>query len=141
MLSFSTAGSARHPSVDKVREATKLVRHLRPNLIVEGEMQVDAALVPEVCALKFPHSKIKGNANILIFPNLDAANISYKLVERLAGAKAIGPILQGLKKPINDLSRGCSYQDIVNLAAIATIEAQELDYAKKEEIENIALEI
>lgn len=131
MLSFSTAGSARHPYVEKVQEATKMVRHKKPELIVEGEMQVDAALVPEVCARKFPKSKIQGNANILIFPNLDSANISYKLVERLAGAKAIGPLLQGLKKPINDLSRGCSFQDIVDLAAIATIEARELDYAEE----------
>jgi len=124
MLSFSTHGSAKHPDVDKVVEATKIVNHKRPDLVCEGEMQVDAALVPEVCERKFPGSKLKGDANILIFPNLSAANISYKLVERLAKAKAIGPILQGLKKPVNDLSRGCRYQDIVTLAAFTTLEAQ-----------------
>lgn len=128
MLSFSTAGSAHHPKVDKIKEATEIVRYKKPDLLIEGEMQVDAALVPKVCAHKFPKAKIQGDANVLIFPDLNAANISYKLVERLAGAKAIGPILQGLKKPINDLSRGCAYQDIVNLAAITTIEARELDY-------------
>jgi len=128
MLSFSTAGSAKHPNIDRVVEATKMIKDRSPDLIVEGEMQVDAAINPEVCARKFPNSRIKGDANILIFPNLSAANISYKLVERLAGAKAVGPILQGLKKPVNDLSRGCSAEDIANLAAITTIEAQELDY-------------
>ena len=88
-------------------------------------MQVDAALVPEVCARKFPRSRVPGNANVLIFPDLDSANISYKLVQRLAGAQAIGPIIQGLQKPINDLSRGCSVDDIVNLAAITSVEAQD----------------
>lgn len=124
MLSFSTNGSAKHPSIDRVREATAMVRHFRPDLTCEGEMQVDAALVPEVCARKFPGSRIPGNANILIFPDLNSANISYKLVERLAKAQAIGPILQGLQKPINDLSRGCSVDDIVQLAAITSVEAQ-----------------
>lgn len=126
MLSFSTAGSAKHPNVDRVKEATQMVQTWRPDLVCEGEMQVDAALVPEVCAMKFPNSKIKGDANVLVFPNLEAANIAYKLVERLAHAEAIGPILQGLNKPINDLSRGCSVDDIVHLAAITSIEAQEM---------------
>lgn len=129
MLSFSTNGSGgRHPNIEKVTEAVKMVQYERPDLLVEGEMQVDAALVPEVCEKKFPGSKIKGDANILIFPDLEAANIAYKLVERLAGAKAIGPISQGLKKPINDVSRGCSYKDIINVTAFTVCEAQELDY-------------
>lgn len=130
MLSFSTHGSASHPHVDKVKEATSMIRDRNPELIVEGEMQVDAALVPEVAERKFPDSKIKGNANILIYPDLEAGNIAYKLVERLAKAKAIGPILQGLKKPVNDLSRGCSYKDIVNVVAFTSCEAQETDYAR-----------
>ncbi len=124
MLSFSTAGSAHHPLVDKVKEATKMAQYQRPDLIIEGEMQVDAALVPEVCRRKFPHAKSYGDFNVLIFPDLQSGNISYKLVQRLAGAKAIGPIFQGLKKPINDLSRGCLVQDIVDLCAFTVIEAQ-----------------
>lgn len=124
MLSFSTNSSARHPFVDKVKEATKMMKYEHPDIPCDGEMQVDAALVPEICKRKFPGAKICGDANILIFPDLQAANIAYKLVERLAGAIAVGPILQGLKKPINDLSRGCSYRDIVDVTAITTIEAQ-----------------
>lgn len=125
MLSFSTNGSIKHPSVDRVKEAVKIINYRKPDLICEGEMQVDAAINPEVCARKFPRSRVPGNANVLIFPDLDSANISYKLVQRLAGAQAIGPIIQGLQKPINDLSRGCSVDDIVNLAAITSVEAQE----------------
>ncbi|MBP9717892.1 phosphate acetyltransferase [Candidatus Gracilibacteria bacterium] len=126
MLSFSTNGSAKHPNVDRVREATAMVNSFRPDLMCEGEIQVDAAIVPEVALRKFPGSKIKGEANILIFPNLEAANIAYKLVERLAHAEAIGPILQGMAKPVNDLSRGCSVSDIVHLAAITSVEAHEM---------------
>ena len=128
LLSFSTNGSAHHPFVDKVREAKTLIQDRKPDLMIEGEMQVDAALVPEICQRKFPNSKIKGDANILIFPDLQAANIAYKLVERLADAKAIGPILQGLQKPINDLSRGCSAQDIAHLTAFTACEAEEIKF-------------
>lgn len=124
MLSFSTNGSAKHPNADRVREATQMVQHERPDLACDGEMQVDAALVPEVAVRKFPKSRVAGSANVLIFPSLEAANIAYKLVERLGKAEAIGPVLQGLQKPINDLSRGCSVKDIVDLAAITSVEAQ-----------------
>lgn len=124
MLSFSTAGSSDHPLVQKIREATALVKSRRPDLAIEGEVQVDAALMDKIGALKDPNSPVAGHANVLIFPDLEAGNIGYKLVERLAGAKAIGPILQGLRKPVNEVSRGCSAEDIVNLAAITSIEAQ-----------------
>lgn len=128
MLSFSTAGSSKHPLVKKVREAAEIARERRPDLEISDDMQVDAALMDEVGEIKDPGSTIAGHANILIFPDLEAGNIGYKLVERLAGAKAIGPILQGLKKPVNELSRGCEIDDIINLAAITTIEAQEQDF-------------
>ncbi len=128
MLSFSTAGSTEHPLTKKIRDAAALVKSRRPDLLVEGEMQVDAALMDSIGALKDPGSPVAGKANVLIFPNLEAGNIGYKLVERLAGAKAIGPILQGLRKPVNEVSRGSSAEDIVNLAAITTIEAQEANF-------------
>jgi phosphate acetyltransferase len=124
MLSFSTHGSAKHPLVDKVHEATEIVRYQKPKLIIDGEIQLDAAIDKEVCKIKCPNSILKGEANVLIFPDLQSGNISYKLVERLAHARAVGPVLQGLRKPVNDLSRGCSAKDIVDITAITVIEAQ-----------------
>lgn len=123
MLSFSTKGSASHEDVDKVVNATRIARELAPDLKIEGELQVDAALVEEVARLKAPGSEVAGKANILIFPSLEAGNIGYKLVQRLADAEAIGPILQGMAAPINDLSRGCSVNDIVNMIAITSNQA------------------
>ena len=121
MLSFSTKGSASHPSVEKVQKATSIVKMKQPNLIVDGELQFDAAVVPSVCAKKAPGSPIAGTANVFIFPDLNAGNISYKLTQRLAGAEAFGPIIQGLKRPCYDLSRGCSVSDIVTMVAINSV--------------------
>jgi phosphate acetyltransferase len=124
MLSFSTMGSAKHENVDNVRNAVEIAHKNAPDLKIDGEMQVDAALVESVGARKAPDSKIAGKANVLIFPDLQSGNIGYKLVQRLAGADAVGPILQGLAAPINDLSRGCSVKDVVNLTAITAVQAQ-----------------
>ena len=124
MLSFSTLGSAQHPLADKVIAATQSVRGQRPDILIEGEVQLDVAIIPEISARKAPESRIAGQANVLIFPDLQAGNIGYKLVERLANALAIGPILQGLAKPANDLSRGCSADDVYRVTAVTVVQAQ-----------------
>ena len=124
MLSFSTKGSAKHDNVTKVQQATAMAKEMAPDLMLDGELQLDAAIVPEVGQLKAPGSDVAGKANTLVFPDLQAGNIGYKLVQRLAGAEAYGPILQGIAKPCNDLSRGCSVDDIVATVAITAAQAQ-----------------
>ncbi|MPQ48883.1 phosphate acetyltransferase [Marinifilum sp. N1E240] len=123
MLSFSTMGSGKHEMVDKVVEATRLAKEMAPEFQIDGEMQADAAIVEAIGAKKAPNSEVAGKANVLVFPTLEVGNISYKLVQRLAGAEAVGPVLQGMAAPINDLSRGCSVSDIVNLVAITANQA------------------
>lgn len=123
MLSFSTKGSAQHDMVDKVKEATAIAKEMNPQLLIDGELQADAAIVPEVGNSKAPGSLIAGNANVLVFPTLESGNISYKLVQRLGNAQAIGPVLQGMAAPVNDLSRGCSVDDIYNMVIITANQA------------------
>ncbi len=124
MLSYSTYGSAKSEHVDKVKNATKIAKELAPDLKLDGELQLDAAIVPAINKSKAPGSSIEGEANVLIFPNLDAGNIGYKLTQRLAKAEAYGPLTQGIAKPVNDLSRGCSFEDIVGVTAFTCVQAQ-----------------
>jgi malate dehydrogenase (oxaloacetate-decarboxylating)(NADP+) len=126
MVSFSNFGSTKHPSAEKMRDAVQILRERRPDLIVEGEMQADTAVVPDIAAADYPWSLIQGDANVLVFANLEAANAAYKLLWRLGGAEAIGPILQGLSKPVHVLQRGVDVNDIVNMTAIAVLDAQEM---------------
>jgi phosphate acetyltransferase len=122
-LSYSTHGSAKTKSADKIAEALTMLKELAPNLLADGELQVDAAIVPEIGKIKSPESPVSGKANVLIFPNLEAGNIGYKLTQRMSGARAIGPLLLGLNKPASDLSRGCTVDDVVDCVAVSAIRA------------------
>ena len=129
MLSFSTAGSADHPKVSKVVQATEIAQAANPDLLIEGELQFDAAFVPEIAASKVSGSKLQGAANVFVFPSLDAGNLGYKIAQRVGGALAIGPVLQGLAKPANDLSRGCSSEDVLHMIAITVAQSASRDGA------------
>ena len=124
LLSFSTMGSAKHPNVTKVADALAILKENHPDLDADGEMQFDAAFVPTVGASKAPGSSVAGHANVMIFPNLDAGNIGYKIAQRIGGCDAIGPVLQGLAKPANDLSRGCTAEDVTNMIVVTTLQAK-----------------
>lgn len=123
LLSYSTKGSAKGKSIDKIQEALKILKEMEPGILADGELQVDAAIIPEVAKIKYPDSPVGGKANVLIFPNLEAGNICYKMTERLARARALGPLLMGLKKPCSDLSRGCSAEDVVDCVAVTAVRA------------------
>jgi malate dehydrogenase (oxaloacetate-decarboxylating)(NADP+) len=127
LLSFSNFGSARHPLADKIRKAVELVKKRAPDLVIDGEMQADTAVTPEIIEQDYPFSSLKGGANVLIFPNLEAGNIAYKLLSRLGAAEAVGPILTGLSKPVHVLQRGAEVNEIVNVAAVAVVDAQEAE--------------
>ena len=124
MLSYSTHGSAKSELTEKVIKATNNVKEIEPNLLVDGELQLDAAIIPEIAEFKAPNSPLKGNANVLVFPDLNCGNIGYKLVQRLAKAEAYGPLCQGIARPVNDLSRGCSADDVAGVIAITAVQAQ-----------------
>ena len=124
MLSFSTKGSAKHPFVDKVTKATELAREMAPDLLIDGELQFDAAIISGIAELKCPESRVAGDANVLIFPDIQSGNIGYKIVERVGGAKFVGCVIQGLKRPVSDLSRGCNKNDIVSTIAITAAQVQ-----------------
>jgi malate dehydrogenase (oxaloacetate-decarboxylating)(NADP+) len=137
MLSFSNFGSTRHPLAEKMARAAELVRQRVPDLMVDGEMQADTAVTPEIIEQTYPFSTLKGRANVLIFPNLEAGNIAYKLLARVGGADLIGPIIMGLAKPMHVLQRGAEVNDIVNMASIAVVDAQELEKAAAAEVREV----